>query len=91
MEWSADFGENSTPRHHVGIDFLLGLLLVIHYGLQQTVQVLGDAVVVLHKLVETLRQVCPQLWRVIPSQGLVSIVVLMLIVVGEACEFLESC
>lgn len=91
MEWSADFGENSTPRHHVGIDFLLNLLLVVHYGPQQTVQVLGDAVVVLDELVETLRQICPQLWRVIPPQGPVSIVILMLIVVGEACEFLESC
>lgn len=89
MEWTADFGENSTPRHHVGIDFLLGILLVMHDGLQQTVQVLGDAVVMLHELVETLRQICPQLWRVIPSQGPVSKVVLMLVIVGEACEFLR--
>lgn len=64
---------------------------MMHYGPQQTIQVLGNAVVMLHKLVETLRQIRPQLWRVIPPQGPVSIVVLMLIIVGEACEFLNRC
>lgn len=53
----------------------------MHYGPQQTIQVLGDAVVVLDERLEALRQIRPQLWCVIPSQGPIPVVVLMLIIV----------
>lgn len=48
----AHLSEAAAPRDDLRVNLLAGLLLMVHDGLEQTIQVLGDAVIVVDKGVE---------------------------------------
>lgn len=52
---AADLGKTTTPCYYVGVDFLLGFLLMMDDSLQQTIQVLILAVIVLDEGLVPLR------------------------------------
>jgi hypothetical protein len=74
----------------MSIDGLCRVSLMTHDGSDQAVKVLIYAVIVLHKGLEALGQVCAQSRGIIISEGLVAQVKLMLGIVGEAGKFLDE-
>lgn len=73
----------------MGIDRLPSLLLMVHDGREKAIEMLVLAVIVFVELLEAIGQVCAQHhgW-IIPLEGSVVQMQLVLLVVGEAGEFL---
>ncbi len=86
----ANLGHHASPSNDLRVNGFLRFLLVIHDCPQQTVEVLVCAVIVLHKGLVPVRQISPQQrrGRIIPLQGRVPEVEIVLIIVGEAGELL---
>lgn len=89
--WPAShLGHHASPRHYLGIDHLPCLLLVVDDCLQEAVDVLILAVIMLVKALISLGQVGAQLGRVVPLHPRVVIPILVVFVVGEACKLLDG-
>lgn len=73
--------DTAAPGNDLRINLLPSLLLMVHDGLQQTIQVLRLAVVVVDEGVEATGQVGAQLRGVVPPHGLVADMELVLIIV----------
>lgn len=80
VRW-AHLGETTAPSHNLSIDLLSCLLLMIHDCLQETIEVLSNAVVVLDERVEALGQINAELRGVVPPHGLAAEMEVVFIVV----------
>lgn len=87
--WATCLGHHATPRHKLGINLGSRLLLVSHDGLEQAVEMLIARVIMFVKCVETLAQIRPQAWRIVPLHGPIVQVKFMLVIVREASKFLD--
>lgn len=77
----AHLSETAAPGHNLSVDFLANLLLMVHDCLQETVQMVGGAVIMLDERLKALGQVHVQLWGVVPSHGLAAQMELVFIVI----------
>lgn len=83
-------GQHASPGDDLSINGFTRLLFMICDGPKEAIQMLVYTVIMAVESLKAVRQVCAEVWRVIPFQGLIPQVKPAMLVIREGCEFLMT-